>query len=287
MNQIRAVIYTRVSSEEQAKEGFSLQAQREKIETYVKTSVDLTLASVYFYTDEGISGATKIEERPGLTSLFEAAKRNEFDIVLVYKVDRFFRDLKFLLQAVDELAKYKVEFRSITEPFDISAMGRFMLSTFGGAAELERANIMQRMELGKDRAHVRVFGWAEECLSEYKLNRETKRLEVNEGEAEVVKTLFGMFINERLSVHGVTDRINTMQIPTRLDRLGKAKPSGTKNFWRIRTISRILGNPIYVGEFVYKRKKFPARSDYPTNFNDEKNPIIQNVPRLIEPEILG
>ena len=131
---MKTAIYTRVSTEEQAKEGYSLEVQREHLEAFAKQK-GYEIFKVY--SDEGISGY--VLERPALKKLIEDAKYKEFDLVLVYKIDRFSRNLKDLLNLADELSCYGIGFKSATEAFDTStSAGRMMLQQLGSFAEFER-----------------------------------------------------------------------------------------------------------------------------------------------------
>jgi len=81
-------IYIRVSTEDQAKEGYSLEVQREYLESFAKRE-DLKIFKIY--QDDGISGYTK--NRSALKDLLQGAKEKRFGLVLVYKIDRFSRNL--------------------------------------------------------------------------------------------------------------------------------------------------------------------------------------------------
>ncbi|MCK4995237.1 MAG: recombinase family protein, partial [Candidatus Omnitrophica bacterium] len=86
------------------------------------------------YCDEGISAYST--RREALQQLLKDAKDKKFDLVLVYKIDRFSRKLKDLLNLVDELSSYGVGFKSATEPFDsITSTGKLMFQQLGSFAE--------------------------------------------------------------------------------------------------------------------------------------------------------
>lgn len=105
-------LYIRVSTEDQANDGYSLEVQREYLESFAKQE-GFEIFKVY--QDDGISGYTLV--RPALKELLNDAKEKKFDMVLVYKIDRFSRNLKDLLSLVDELCSYGVGFKSAAEPF--------------------------------------------------------------------------------------------------------------------------------------------------------------------------
>ena len=138
---IRVAIYLRVSTDEQAKEGYGLVYQEEKLRAFVQ-SQNYQLSEESIYKDEGFSGSLPIAERPSLKKLFEDADKKKFDVVLVYRLDRFFRKTRLLLEAMERLSSHKVGFRSITESFDTTNItGRFMTTLLGAIAEMERDTI--------------------------------------------------------------------------------------------------------------------------------------------------
>jgi site-specific DNA recombinase len=275
--------YTRVSSEESAEKGYSLSAQDERIDSYIRSSKEYMDAEIIHFTDEGISGAKGIEQRPGLKALFEAARSKHFDLVLVWRLDRFFRSTRKTLEAVDELNKYGVGLKSITEEFDTSnPTGRFMLTTLASIAELERETTMQRMDMGRERAIKSGIWLGGSPPYGYKINHDAKKLEINPEQAEVVKKIFKLLTEGRQTSGHVQSMINSMGIPTQWDQLGRSKKS--KNWWNKRTITRILSNPIYTGRFEYHRKVKPQRGDYAENFNPPEKVIVGSVPQIIAQE---
>jgi len=134
-------IYIRVSTEDQAKEGYSLEVQREYLEAFAKREC----FEVYkVYCDNGISAFST--RRPAPQELLAAAKAKKFELVLVYKIDRFSRNLKDLLNLVDELSSYGVGFKSATEPFDTTtSAGKLMFQQLGSFAEFERNRLAERV----------------------------------------------------------------------------------------------------------------------------------------------
>lgn len=99
------------------------------------------------YTDHGVSG-TK-ESRPELNRLMTDAHRRRFDAILVWKVDRFGRSLKHLINALADLGAYGVAFISLRDNLDLSTpSGRLMFQIIGAMAEFERALIQERVKAG-------------------------------------------------------------------------------------------------------------------------------------------
>lgn len=143
----RVAIYARVSTQEQAENGNSLDFQIEKLKAYCQLH---EFKIVGEYVDAGVSGAKS--ERPALNKLKKDI--DKIDIVLIYKLDRLSRSIKDTMYLVEDLFKpNNVNLISLSENFDTSqAMGMAtigMLSTF---AQLERETIKERMMAGKIQA---------------------------------------------------------------------------------------------------------------------------------------
>jgi len=103
------------------------------------------------YVDEGVSGSK--ESRPELNRLMGDSHRRQFDIVLVWKVDRFGRSLKHLVNALADLDAYGVAFASLKDNLDLSTpSGRLMFQIIGAMAEFERALIQERVKAGLQNA---------------------------------------------------------------------------------------------------------------------------------------
>ena len=142
--QTRVAAYCRVSTDEQAREGYSIPAQRDRLLAFCQAQ-GWTVADIY--QDEGWSGAKL--DRPALARLRADARERRFDVVLAWKVDRLTRKVGHLAALIDEFDRSGIAFRSVTEPFDTShAAGRAFLQMLGVFAELERENIRERSKMG-------------------------------------------------------------------------------------------------------------------------------------------
>ena len=142
---LRAVGYRRVSTREQL-DGFSLDAQANSIRRYAS---DRGWKLVNIYTDAGIS-AKKDSHRPQLARLMEDAKEGRFDVVVVDKIDRFYRHLNRLLNALDQLNELKVTFVSVQEQIDFTMPWRKLtLTMLGMLAEIYIDNLRQETQSGK------------------------------------------------------------------------------------------------------------------------------------------
>ena len=144
-SQFRAVGYRRVSSKEQT-DGHSLDAQEVHLRNYAQSQ---NWNLIHIYCDAGIS-AKKDSRRPALEQLMADAEAGKFDVVIVDKVDRFYRHLGGLLKALDELNSHGVAFASVQEHLDFtSPWGKLMLTVLGMLAEIYIDNLRQETRKGK------------------------------------------------------------------------------------------------------------------------------------------
>ena len=142
----KVAIYIRVSTQEQAQEGYSIGAQTDRLTAYCKAK-DWPIADVY--TDAGFSGSNM--QRPAMQRLIEDVKAGEVDCVLVYKLDRLSRSQKDTLTIIEDiLLAHDCAFVSMSENFDTSSpLGRAMIGILSVFAQLEREQIKERMSIGK------------------------------------------------------------------------------------------------------------------------------------------
>lgn len=261
---IKVAIYARVSTEEQ-KENFSLASQ---IELLRKHSFDNGYEVFSEYVDGGYSGTSY--ERPEFQRLMDDAKLKKFSLILVYKIDRFFRNNKDLLNVVYELESVGINIRSITEPFDTSNyLGKFILSLFGSIAELERNTFLDRSKTGKLRRYREgYYSGAQPAKFGYNYNKETKKLEINEKEAEAVNLIFSLYNHSDSSI---------LKVTRTLRKLGYGAKEGS--LMREDVVHNVLRDPIYAGRWYANRfgkgGKLKPRDEW----------IEVKVPRIVDDEL--
>ena|SRR3989344_1196451 len=142
-NNKRTAIYLRASYSETADGKYSILNQKERLLAFCKVQ-GLQIKDKHIYHDIG-SGTAPIGKRAGLGKLMSAARRGEFDTVIVYKIDRLSRSLHLLLFTIKELEKNKVNLHSISEAIDTgSTQGSLMLSMATLFADAEKATIHAR-----------------------------------------------------------------------------------------------------------------------------------------------
>ena len=238
---MKTAIYIRVSTEDQAREGYSLEVQREYLESFAMRE---GYEVFKIYSDDGISAYST--RRPALQQLLADAKAKRFELVLVHKIDRFSRNLKDLLMLVDELSSYGVGFKSATEPFDTTtSAGKLMFQQLGSFAEFERNRIAERVFPGMIKG-VQQGNWqgARFAPFGYTYNKAKKLLEIEEREANIVKLIYTMYISGK-STHAIAAYLDKKEYKTRTG----------KQFYN-KFICDILKNQIYTGKIVWNKKHY-------------------------------
>ena len=140
--QLRAAIYARVSTDDQAREGFSIPAQLKRLNAFCKAKGWSVSGE---YVDEGYSG--RDVNRPQYQRMM--SERGLWDVLLVLKMDRIHRNSRNFTQMMDDLNEWKKQFSSMQEKFDTtSAMGRFVMDIIQRIAQLESEQIGERVKIG-------------------------------------------------------------------------------------------------------------------------------------------
>ena len=239
---IRAAIYTRVSTEDQAKEGFSLDAQLEKLKSYCNAR-DWEIAGEYI--DDGYSG--RYVKRPAYNRMMEEI--NKWDAILVIKMDRIHRNSKNFMMMMEYLKKEEKEFVSMSESLDTStAMGRFVMDIIQRIAQLESEQIGERVYVGMEQK-AKTNGGVLGFNIPYGYDYSNGKLTINNNESENVKNIFQNYLNG-ISMKKIAEELNLKSIPTKLNKV-----------WGIQTISLILKNPVYCGYLHWEDYLNP--SDHP------------------------
>lgn len=145
---LRAALYGRVSTEEQAIRGFSIEAQVAALKEHCEKN---GIKVVDVYLDEGISGAKPPLKRPALKRLLEDVEAGKVDIILFTKLDRWFRSVKEYFKVQDVLDNNKVEWKAIQEDYDTTtANGQMAITIFLAVAQNERDRTAERIKVVLD-----------------------------------------------------------------------------------------------------------------------------------------
>lgn len=244
---IRVALYPRVSTLEQARDGYSINEQIERMKKYCEAhGWEVTK----IYTDAGYSGGDT--ERPGLQELIKDAENHRFDAVLVYKLDRLSRSQKDTLTLIEDVfLPNGVNFISMTENFDTSTpFGRAMLGILSVFAQLEREQIKERMEVGKiGRAKEGKWCGSPNVPIGYELDNDGE-LVINKYEAMQIQEMFRLF-NLRISQRRVAKMLH-----------GKGYTYQNGGTWAGKHYLRpMLENKHYIGMVSYKGEWYEGNQD--------------------------
>jgi site-specific DNA recombinase len=249
--QKKAALYARVSTDEQVN-NYSIGAQVDSIR---QVAAIRNYSIVGEYIDEGRSGT--LLSRPALDRLLHDCKTGKVNTIIVYKIDRFFRDIRHLLNTMEELEQLRVEFISATEPFDTStSIGKYILGQFGLAAELERTTFMERSRIGRTK-RIQEGKWWGNIPYGYDYDSQTGKLIKNE-ESAIVKEMFEIYLLPGSSLTTVAEEMNNR---------GYRNRSGKK--WTENALHDILTNQVYSG-----KKLITTNSKAGTAVEIEVSPIV-------------
>lgn len=252
MKVMRAAVYTRVSTEDQVREGYSLDAQQRACGEYATRQA---WQVVGHYVDDGYSGRSL--ERPALKRLLEDIHAHRIDVIVVWKIDRLSRRLRHLLDLYEtRIEPEGVGLAAVTQNVDTTTpAGKAMLQVLGVFGELDWATMRERVSLG--RAEAARKGLSSGRTFGYRITGPGRR-EVDEDEAAVYRRILELFWRghgiEMIAALLTRDGIQTPQygVVTHGHRVSSGKWSGA-------TVLRILKNPFYAGFTIYRGEKFPGQ----------------------------
>lgn len=237
---MRAAGYGRVSTEEQASEGYSLEAQREKNIAFIQLQ-NWTL--VGYFSDPGYSG--KNLNRPDMQRLIQEIERGNVDVLVVHKLDRLTRNIGDLYDLLELFERHRVKFVSITENIDTStAMGRMFVFLLGIFAQWYRENLAEEVRKGMSQRAKKGLHNVTVPLYGYERTKDGKLIAKPE-EAKWVKWIF----EEYLAGKGSSN------IAKRLNDMGIRRNRGAK--WDQHKVMLTLTNWHYIGKVHWKEADKP------------------------------
>ncbi|MDR7871337.1 MAG: recombinase family protein [Tissierellaceae bacterium] len=239
MSKIRVALYARVSTAEQAEDGYSIQAQEEQVKKYCEM---YGKELIKVYADKGISGKST-KDRLALMELLEDCKRGVFDELVVWKTSRLARNVLDLSQIVDTLERNNIVFKSLSEPYDTGTpQGKLMMNMLASFAEFERTTIIENLRMGMNQRARLGYKNGGKLLG-YKSEGKGKdsKLVIVEKQAEIVRMIFNMY-SEGKGYKAITNYIN---------KLGYKTVRG--NSFAVNGVRDILNNPTYIGMIRFNK----------------------------------
>lgn len=243
---MQVALYARVSTANQQQEG-TIASQVQVLKQYI-VQQGWHLLAEHEFVDEGVSGSRL--DRPALDRLRDAAQRGEFDAAVVLSPDRLARNYAHQWVLVEELEKLGTRWIFMQNPFGDSPQGKLLVQLQGMMAEYERAQIAERTRRGRlekaRRGHY--IPWAYRCYGYRYLPKRhdsPPQVMVEPEEAEAVRRIYRLLIEEQLSCRQITKRLNQTHTPP---------PSGTRPVWHPASVRNILTNRTYTGQARYNHR---------------------------------
>lgn len=241
---INVGLYIRVSTQEQAEEGFSVGEQTERLQKYAD-AMDWNIYQTY--TDAGWSGSNT--ERPALQEMIRDIEDGHINKVAVYKLDRLSRSQYDTLWLIEKVfLANNVEFLSMSESFDTSTpIGRAIVGLLAMFAQFEREQIRERMQLGKS-ARAKTGAWMGSAQVPRGYEYIDGELHVYLPEAKQIREAYDLLIN------GAPLRT--------IEKIFLEKGYQQRNGpWTTSTLGRVLKSPVNIGQIRWHNEWFPGNHE--------------------------
>ena len=233
---MKAAIYCRVSTDNQEREGTSLQTQLENCLKYCE-SKGYDVSNRFSEAYSGLSLG-----RPELDKLRELVRDEQIDVIVCYSLDRLSRDPGHGVIIIQELEKHGVKLETVTEDVDNSELGKLISYIRGYASKVEAEKIRERTMRGR-RARAKegrfcsggakLYGYDYIKVSQQNGGRRV----INETEAYWVQQAYQWLVNEGLSTNAITYRLRDLNAPSKSGKI-----------WNRRSVQAMLKNPAYIGK---------------------------------------
>ncbi len=250
-DRIRAALYARVSTDEQADQGYSLAAQLQMLRDFCDV-FDMEIAGEYI--DDGYSGTNT--RRPAYRRMFSTDERVKWDALVVIKMDRIHRNSKNFMLMIEDLSKNGQSFFSTTERIDTTtAVGRFAMDVIQRIAQLESEQIGERTKFGmvqKAEQKDGVMGFQ----PPYGYRVEDGDLVSIDDEQTVVRRIFHSYLDGD-TLDDISADLNSSFIRTR-----------NGNQWNKYNVRNILHNPVYAGYMRWEEHLIEHHTDRPVTADE-------------------
>ena len=250
-----AGIYIRVSTEDQAREGFSLGEQQEKLEQLCKYK-DYKVFKIY--KDAGIS-AKDMEHRPAFQQMLQDMRAGKINYIVAYKLDRVTRSVRDLEVLISDLEKHNCYLVCDRDDVNTStANGRFFVRMLTVLSQLEIEIVSERTKFGLTGA-IKCGHIPGTCPLGYKRD-ESKKVIIDETTKDVILRIFNMYL-EGKSFQTIANILNEEKVLA-------------PKHWADATIEKIINNKIYVGDYERYKRVAKEQGIETVVYHDVVEPII-------------
>ncbi len=261
-------IYVRVSTEEQARSGYSIDGQ---IANCTQKGISLGLSDFEIFKDDGYSG--EFIERPALDRLRQYLKSGAIKNIIIYDPDRMARVLDIQLQLTAEIEQAKANLIFCTHDYDASPEGKLFFMIRGAISQFEKSKIRERTMAGKRTKALSGKLTFNDRAYGYDYDSSNCMYIINETEADIIRLMYNMYLNGNCGVRSLSFELKALGVVNR-----KGKPFTQSNIYRI------LISEMYAGvkwAFKYYDKKINQRQKKAT-MRDPEEWIAVSVPAIVD-----
>ncbi|MBP2661586.1 MAG: Resolvase protein [Firmicutes bacterium] len=261
---MRVGLYARVSTEDQARTGYSLQTQIDACEKNAPAE-----SHIEKFIDDGFSG--EFLDRPAMVRLRDEIKNKMFDMVICYDPDRLARNLAHQLIITDEIEKSGAQLKFVSVTFEHSPEGRLFYSIRGAVSAFEKEKIKERTNRGKKAKLASGKMLGRYNTYGYDWDEDNNNYKINEGQAKVVRLIFDLLLNEGYGTPKIAITLNARGIPG---------PKG--GFWHPTVVHRTILRKAYCGYHQGLKYKYTlAGINQVTREKNNDNIIEVETPAII------
>lgn len=257
------VAYCRVSTKKEDQIN-SFEAQKSFFVEYAKNN---NMNLIHIYADEGITGTSK-KNRTEFNKMMSDSEEKIFDCVLVKDVSRLARNTVDFLQSIRKLKSLDINVKFVTANMETLDGGEFTLTMLAALAQEESANMSKRVKFGK-KINAEKGKVPNLCFGYIKTKGDYFNLQINKEEAEIVKEIFDLYVNQGYGSHKISKILN--------DR-GLTSKRGVP--WSTTAVSRLLKNKIYAGYVINGKTEVKDFIEKTRSLKDESQWIETEKPEL-------
>lgn len=253
MNKLKCAIYSRVSTD---KQGDSIENQVSQGVEYLERNLKefYDTEDVYIFKDEAQSGYyTSVFDRPAMKEAISLAKQKAFQLIIFKEVSRVGRDKQENPAIIGMFEQYGIRVIAINDNYDSLNGENITFDILSVLAEQESKKISARVSSAR-KQKARRGQWNGEAPIGYKVDKNTKKLLVDDDFKHIPIKIFDMYINQGLGTFKIAEYLNQNGLLTK-----------RKNLWSRNTVNRVLTNQVYIGNVIHGARKNLLKREYDDN----------------------
>jgi DNA invertase Pin-like site-specific DNA recombinase len=249
LEKLKCAIYARVSTD---KQGDSIDNQISQCQEYIsRLGEHYDTKDLVVYRDEAVSGYyTSVFDRAEMKQAIKDARDNKFKLLVFKEVSRVGRDKQENPAIIGMFEQYGVRIVAINDNYDSLNKDNITFDILSVLSEQESKKISSRVSSAR-KQRARRGQWGGEPPIGYRLNTESKKLEVDPEWKDVPVLIFDHYVNKGLGTFKVAEHLNKRGITTKKG-----------NLWSRETINKVIRNQVYIGNVVYGTRRNKLQREY-------------------------